>query len=239
TILLIANMQAVPAPIRQSLKQLWACDVFRAALILLIVLHVLYFPCLWGNRTLLESAQDAPSILLQGAWTPKHVTERLHKVIDPAAPAWLTEPWLAVERNQYLHEKTLPLWNPYQGYGEPFAADMQSQPFYPLTFALLVHLTPRTYSWYILARLFIAGICAYLYLRLFLSFYSALAGGITSMLAGYYVLLMTLPHLSVEVLLPAGLLVSEYFLRSLTYKTFVSFALLILLVMLGGMPESA
>lgn len=232
-------MQRIPAPIRHSLGKLWACETFRAALILVVILHVLYFPCLWGNRSLLESAQDAPSILFQGAWTHEHVTERLHKVVDPGAPAWLTEPWLAVLHNQYFHQKTLPLWNPYQGYGQPFAADLQSQPFYPLTLALLVHLTPRTYSWYILSRLFVAGICAYLYLRLFLSFYSALSGGITSMLAGYYVLLMTLPHLSVEILLPASLLASEYLLRAQTYKTLLSFALLMLLAVLGGMPESA
>src|SRR5579875_1593837 len=116
---------------------------------------------------------------------------------------------------------------------------MQSQPFYPLTLALLVHVTPKTYSWFILSRLFVAGICAYLYLRLFLSFYSAMAGGITTTLAGYYVLYMTLPHLSVEVLLPAGLLMSEYLIRSLTYKTLAGFAFLIFFVLLGGMPESA
>ena len=29
------------------------------------------------------------------------------------------------------------------------------------------------------------------------------------MLAGYYILLLTIPHLSVEVLLPAGLLAAE------------------------------
>jgi hypothetical protein len=36
---------------------------------------------------------------------------------------------------------------------------MQSQPFFPLTAALALHLTPYTYNLFLLARLFIAGIC--------------------------------------------------------------------------------
>ncbi len=220
-------------------SNVWRQESCRAALVLAFLLHACFFQCLWGGRTLLESAQDAPSILFRGAWAGKPVKEPFLKVLDPGAPAWQTEPWFALIRKQYLEEKTLPLWNPYQGFGQPLAANMQSQPFYPLTFALAAHLTPKLYNWYILLRLFIAGFCAYLYLRLFLSFYPALAGGITSMLAGYYVLYITMPHLSVETLLPASLLAAEYLLRKQTYKTQVAFAVIILLVFLGGMPESA
>ncbi len=222
-----------------SSKAIWRRETLRAAIILVFLLHACFFQCLWGHRTLLESAQDVPSILFRGAWAGKPVNEPFLKVLDPGAPGWGTEPWFAIIRKQYFQEKTLPLWNPYQGFGQPLAANMQSQPFYPLTFALAAHLTPALYDWYILLRLFVAGFCAYLYLRLFLSFYSALAGGIASMLAGYYVLYITMPHLSVETLLPASLLSAEYLLRKRTYKTQVGFAVVILLVFLGGMPESA
>ena len=60
-----------------------------------------------------------------------------------------------------------------------------------------------------------------------------------SMLAGYYMLLLTIPHLSVEVLLPAGLLAAEYLLRKRSYGSIAAFATVLLLVFLGGMPESA
>ena len=213
---------------------------YSAALVLLIVLNIAFFQCIWGHRTLLESARDAPSILFRGAYTGQLLPEsKFNKVLDPGAPAWLSEPWLAFIQRQYFKEKTLPLWNPYQGFGAPFAANMQSQPFFPLTLALTLHLTPRTYNWYLLSRLFIAGFCSYLYLRLFLSFYPALAGGIASMLAGYFVLYISMPHLSVEMLLPAGLLAGEYFLRKRIYRSFLIFAVFLLLVFLGGMPESA
>lgn len=221
------------------LKAAWRSETSRAALILIFILHICFFQCLWGGRTLLESAQDAPSILLGGAATGKPVQEPFLKVLDPGAPAWQSEAYLAFSRNQYLDRRSLPLWDPYQAYGKPFAANMQSQPFYPLTLALAIHLTPRTYNWYILLRLFIAGLCAYLYLRLFLSLYPAIAGAVSAMLAGYYVLYITMPHISVEILLPAGLLSAEYLLRRRSYLSLITFAVLLLLVFLGGMPESA
>ncbi|MBV9405346.1 MAG: hypothetical protein JO211_08370, partial [Acidobacteriaceae bacterium] len=221
-----------------GMAKLWRNESCRAALILIFALHVCFFQALWGNRTLLESAQDVPSIVGQGAWAGNRVNEGFLKVLDPGAGGWLSEPWMKLIAHQYLREGVFPLWNPYQGYGQPLAANMQSQPFYPLTLALILHLTPRTYDWYLIARLFIAGFGTYLYLRLFLSFYPALAGGITSLLGSYYILWITLPHLSVEVLMPIFLLSAEYLLQKRTYKMLIWFAITILLVFLGGMPES-
>ncbi len=59
------------------------------------------------------------------------------------------------------------------------------------------------------------------------------------MLGGYYVLFINMPQLSVEVLLPAGLLTAEHLLRKPGYKTLVWFAVVFLLVFVGGMPESS
>ncbi len=116
---------------------------------------------------------------------------------------------------------------------------MLSQPFFPLTAALALVLNPKTYSWYVLLRLFLAGFCAYLYLKLFVSDVAALAGGIISMLAGYYVLYITMFHLSVETLIPAALLSAEHLVRRQTFRTLLWFAGVVLLVLLGGMPESS
>jgi small-conductance mechanosensitive channel len=188
---------------------------------------------------MLESARGQPTVLPQGAWAGKPLAVPFPKMLDTGAAAWQTEAYLGLIREEYLKEHTVPLWNPYQGYGTPLAANMHSQPFYPLTMALILRLNPHTYNWFIFLRLFIAGFCAYLYIRFFVSFLPAVAGGITSMLGGYYVLFCTMPHISVECLLPPGLLAAEYFLRHRTYKTLAVFSLLILLIMLGGMPESA
>ncbi len=221
------------------IHRLLANESFRAGLILVFVLHLCFGPCIWGTKTLLESARDVPSIMPQGAWAGKRLVLSSPKVLDAGAPGWQSEPLLGLLHYQYLHEKTIPLWNPYQGYGRPLAADMLSQPFFPLTAGLSLILSPKTYSWYVLLRLFIAGLCAYLYLRLFVSNVAALAGGITSMLAGYYVLYITMFHLSVETLIPAGLFSAEYLVRRPTFKTSMWFAVVIVLVLLGGMPESS
>jgi Bacterial membrane protein YfhO len=209
-----------------------------AAAILITVLHLCFFSCIWGNKTFLESSRDQPSIMPQGAWAGKPLAMPFAKMLDNAA-AWHTEPLLALIAKDYVNERSLPLWNPYQAYGSPLAADMQSQPFYPLSIALSLHLTPRTYSWFVLLRLFLAGFCAYLYIRLFVSFIPALGAGVTSMLAGYYILFITMPQLSVEVLLPAALLAGEHLLRRARYWSVVWFSAVIFLVIVGGMPESS
>src|SRR5690242_6315897 len=160
----------------------------RAALILLILLVLCFLPFVFGNKTLLESARGASSIMPNGAWSGKTAPTAFARTKDPGGAAWLAEPLLELTRKEYVEEKVLPLWNPYQAYGTPLAANMQSQVFYPPTVALSLWRTPRIHNWYFLFRLFVAGICAYFYMRLFVSFVPALAAGITSMFAGYYVL---------------------------------------------------
>jgi len=221
------------------IKKLWAREGTRAAIILLFVLNVAFLPCIWGSRTLLASARDAASIMPDGAWAGRHKTPAFPKTLDEGVPGYMTEPWFKLIGRQYTVEKNAPLWNPYQAFGMPLAANMESQPFYPLTIALSLNLTPRTYNFYILLRLFIAGFCMYLYLRLFAGFLPAVAGGITTMLAGYYVLYLTMQQTSVEILLPAALLAGEYLLRRHGFKSTFWFAIVTFLALVGGMPESS
>ena len=219
-------------------KRVAASEASRAALILIIILNVLFFPCIWGNKTLLESARSNPSIMPKGAWAGKPAPVTWAKSADGAAAAWFFEPSLAITGHDY-RTGVLPLWNPYQGYGQPFAADMQSQPFFPLTALLSLHLTPLTYNLYLLVRLFIAGFFTYSFLMLFVDFLPAITGGIAAMLGGYYVLEMVMPHISVEMLTPAALFAGEQLIRKRTYGSFIGFTAVLFLMNLGGMPESA
>jgi hypothetical protein len=227
------------ANISRGVRAAWSRERLRAALILAAALHLSFFSCLWGDKTLLQSARSAASILGRGAWAGNSKPPSFDQVEDPGACAWQSEPWNVLIGYQYFNEHALPLWNPYQAYGVPLAANMQSQPYYPLTVVLAFHPTPRTYNWVILLRLFIAGFCAYLYLRLFLSFYPSLAGGIACLLAGHYILFLTNPELSASVLLPALLVSGEYLMRRRTYPTIAFMAAVILLIFLGGAPETA
>lgn len=234
----MSTQTRTPTPFRTRWKDVWAREGLHAALILLFLLNVLFFPCIWGHKSLLKSAGLCASVLPTGSWAGKPVPIRWSQTHDAAAAAWFFEPSLAFTGYEYTKERTIPLWNPYQAYGTPFAANMQSQPFYPLTILLSLHLTPRTYNLYLLTRLFIAGLFAYFFLRLFVSFVPAMAGGIAMMLAGYYILYVDMPHLSVEILMPLALYTAELLLRFPSYARFLAFTVVLFLAMIGGMPES-
>lgn len=221
------------------LKTAAAQEGYRAVLILIFVLNVLFFPFVWGHKSMLDSAQLCSSIMPNGAWSGQRVQLARAKTLDGAAAAWFFEPSLAVTGNEYLKDKTLPLWNPYQAYGTPLAANMQSQPFYPLTILLSLHVTPFTYNLYVLARLLIAGLFAYAYLRLYVSFIPSITGAIAAMLSGYYIFYVTMPHLSVDILIPAAFYAGECLLRRRTYTAFLAFTAVLFLVIVGGMPESS
>jgi len=226
-----------PISIRDRGKKLLLNETAQAAIVLIAILQICFFPFFWAGKTLLSAAEDAPSIVHDGAAVGSPTDLPLPRLADPGAAAWQTEPWFALSRDEY-RAGIPPLWNPYQGYGTPLAANMQSQPFYPLTAALLFHLTPRFYNYYILLRLFIAGIFTYLFLRLFLSFTASISGGIFSMLTGYFIVFLTVPNLSVEILLPAILLAGEYLLRRKKAKQVFWLAISVMVTCLGGMPES-
>ena len=115
---------------------------------------------------------------------------------------------------------------------------MQPQPFYPLTVLLSLYPTPSTYNLYLIARLFVAGLLTFFYARLFLGFLPSLFAAVTFMLTGYFIILIGMPHLSVEVLLPGLLLTVELLLRTNSWGAVAGVAGVIFLAVLGGMPDS-
>lgn len=210
----------------------------RASLVLALMLNVIFFPALWGGKTLLMSARDAPSITKAGAYDKDPPVVPLSRTIDAGAPAWSSEPALKIVCDQFGKERNLPLWNPYSAYGTPLAGAMLAQPFYPLSFLICIHPTPTTYDFFVVARLFIAGLLMFFFARLFLGFYPSLFAAISFMLSGYFIIYMEMSHLSVEVLLPGLFLTLELLLRKISWATVTATAGMIVLIAVGGMPES-
>lgn len=214
-------------------------QTLSAALLLILALHLAFFPFIWGNKTLLTAARGpVPSIMPQGAWYGGNSGPNFSRGNDMGASGWLLEPDAALIHHQYLRERRLPLWNPYQSYGAPLAANMQSQPFSPLFLLYSLAPGPRTYNLFILGRFLLAGLCAYLYLRLFLPFVPSLAGGIAGMLSGYYILFFDMPELSVNILVPALFLTTERLLRKPDIGNAILAGAVTFLSIVGGMPES-
>jgi len=218
-----------------------AHQVLSAAMALGLLLNLCFFPFIWGNRTLLASARSTPyvpSVMPNGAFYGPLQGPSIRRANDDGAAAWVLEADAPLVRHQYLAENNAPLWNPYQSYGTPLAANMQSQPFNPLYMLFALHPTPPTFNIFVLFRLFFAGFCAYLYLRLFLTFAPALAGGLVCMLSGYYLLFFNMPHMSVDMLVPAVFLAIERLLRRSSPGNVLLAVLVVFLSVAGGMPES-
>jgi hypothetical protein len=214
-------------------------QTLSAALLLILALHLCFFPFIWGDKTLLAGSRGGvTSVMPDGAFYGGSQGPSIYRGNDMGASSWLTEADAPLVRHQYLAEKNLPLWNPYQAYGTPLAANMQSQPYSPLYILFALHPGPRTYNLFILCRFLIAGLCAYLYLRLFLPFAPSLAGGLVCMLSGYYILFFNMPHLSVDVFIPALFLVIERLLRHHSTRNVLLAVAVIFLSIAGGMPES-
>lgn len=213
-------------------------EVAGAAAILFVFVNLVFAPFLWGDRTMMSSADEAASIYAAGAAPAAPGPIAAARTLDPGAAAWQTEPEFALE-HQMLARGELPLWNPYVGFGQPFAANMIAQPYYPLTAIVDLNASPRAYNWYVALRFWLAGFFAFLFLRYFVRTVAALAGGSAFAFTGYLVLYYDLPHISVEVLVPALLWSIERAVRSRDRASVGVVALVSAAVVFGGMPESA
>ena len=228
-------LMSTPAP------QVQNRDWLAAAAVLTFLLVIAFAPVVFGQRHLLLSGWDVPSVMNDGAFDtvpkPMGVT-RVARTPDPGAPAWTIEPWFKLISHQYWDEFSLPLWNPYNAFGTPLAATAQAQPFFPLAIMLSLHVTTWTFSLFILARLLLGGMLAYLFARQFLSFVPALFAAISFGLSGYFISYLNMPHLSVEVLTPGLLLAFEMLARRNSWAAAAGVAAMIFLISTGGMPES-
>ena len=213
-------------------------QIAAGALVLLAVVTAAFLPFIFGDRTLQESASDSASLYFTGSRDPALGRIAALSVLDPGAAAWAGETQLALEHDIFLRERTAPIWNPYAAYGAPLAANMESQPYSPLAWIPIVWSNARAYNIFIVLRLYLAGLFAFLFLRQFVSWGASLVCGASYMFAGYLLLYLTMPHLSVEVLTPALLYGVERMSRRPNLGTAALFAVLLASSILGGMPES-
>lgn len=206
--------------------------------ILLVLICATFAPFIFGDLTLQGSAAETPSLFATGSRYPTPVARQSFRVLDAGAPAWQTEPDFAFEHNIIGSENTLPLWNPYSAYGMPMAAGMDSQPYYPLAWIPIVADNAKGWNLFVVLRLYVGGVFLFLFLRQFVPLLPSLVGACSFMYAGYLLLFVTMPHLSVEVLIPGLLYTVERLLRSPSFATARYVCIVVALSLLGGMPES-
>lgn len=87
-----------------------------------------------------------------------------------------------------LARNTLPLWNPYNGSGQPFLATIHTALFNPFSLLLAINNKPVGWSWYVIMQMILVGGAAFLYVSLLgVSPVGSLIASITLMLSGFMV----------------------------------------------------
>ncbi len=208
------------------------------AALLAIVIGLAFWDISFLNRTLLTSNM-VPTTLPSGAYGYHGRNVSSYPVMDAGASAWDYEPDVKVLHDD-IHERWLPLWNPYVACGAPFLGNMFSAALSPLRLLLASVDRPGFWDLYLLFRLFCAAFLTYWFaLSIGLSFAASLIAGIIFALCGHFVLYVNMPDMDVQMWLPALLLIADKLLEKPNYRTFFAGSLLIALITLAGMPESA
>ncbi|MCL4369786.1 MAG: oligosaccharide flippase family protein, partial [Chloroflexi bacterium] len=126
--------------------------------------------------------------------------------------------WKAFARESLAHGE-IPLWNPYLLSGVPFLAAGQYGVLYPLGALFYVVPLPFAYAWFIGLHLFLAGLFAYIYLRVIdLNRWGALFGGVAFAFCGFLLTSFQWPMIvSTAVWLPLLLAFVELVIRDVEH----------------------
>ncbi len=210
---------------------------WMAIIVLFLVVCVFFYDMIFMRRTLLTT-NLVPSTTPSGAYGYSGRRITTSPVMDPFASAWIHEPATHLTSLLY-HRGILPLWDPHTGLGTPLNADMISTVFFPLSF--LLYLTPHPAMWdfYLVLRIFLAGVLMYLFLRKVsqLDPLSALVGGMAYMFCGHMILHINIVFIHAAMLLPGLMYTTEKLYQEPGIKWAVLHGGMVGLVILGGHPE--
>ena len=182
----------------------------KAAFALFVLLCAYFYSTLWGGKVL----SQADVLFTIPPWA----------AMKP--PGFQPSNSLLNDQTQYLtpgdiyacesiRRGEVPLWNPLCACGEPFVANYWSAVFSPLNLVLYGVGPPGCYALSALLRLWVAGFCTYLFLRLWsVRFLGAMMGATSFMFGGYMILWLNHRHSNAATWLPVLLLLVEKWARS-------------------------
>ena len=157
---------------------------------------------------------------------------------DRAAGAWQSVPWAQVTHRQ-LGQGHWPLWNPYQGIGQPLAANMQSAALDPLFVAINLHPTTRTWDLTWLFVFSIAAVATFLFCRrLGIGVLGAACGAGAFTLFGWFAMDTSDAFVHLYVYLPLLFLTIDGTARSSKLRWVAGLGAAVAGSILAGMPES-
>jgi Bacterial membrane protein YfhO len=213
-------------------------EALQAAALMALVIVLAFGDVVFLGRTLLTS-NIAPGTIPSGAFGYDGRRAASFPVLDAGAASWQYEPYVKILHDDIV-KGWLPLWDPYVANGAPLLANMASAVLSPMRLLVASIEKPGFWDFYLLARLFLATFFTYLLARTIgIGFAGSFVAGIAFGLSGHFILYVNMADLDVQIWLPVLMLATEYLIRRPAYRTFVVVALLIALIIFGGMPESA
>jgi hypothetical protein len=213
-------------------------DYFKAGVIYLILICVIYSPVIFFGKTLSASArfpwfQKSPP---QGTYTlSREYPNTLN--VDIAHAAASEDP-MDLFIGKKIKEGVFPLWNPFIGCGTVIIEQFSNRTLFP--YQLLQDIAH--WSWrdfFLLGRLFIAAIGVFIFLKLFgAGFYPSLCGGIIYGFCGAMTVFLTLTEMSnAAMMMPYILLGPELINRYPGVLSLAFNSLAASLLILAGQPE--
>ncbi len=200
------------------------------------ILMVAEADVVFGGRTF-QTSQVSAGTIPGGAWGYPGPYPTRTPSADPGAAAWTFQPHALLAHRLYARGE-LPLWNPHEGLGVPFAAEMQTAPFSPLRLPTIACPTPAVEDATCFGRLLLAGLGAFLLaLRLGVGRRGAVLSGTAFMLTGFFAA-YTNTQLDVDIQLPWVLLAFDRLLATKTSSALAVAAVAVALSVIAGFPES-
>ena len=194
-----------------------------AALILLLVPLLLFWPVTIGPNTLLP----VDNLFAYEPWAS------YKEALGVGLPQNQLLSDLILENyvwKKFIRESIaagqLPLWNPYILSGQPFLANGQHSALYP--FSVLFYILPlsKAYGWFTVSQLWLAGLCMAVFLRtLRVTRLGALIGGITYALSAFFIVSVVFTMIIAgAVWLPLILAMIEIIIRKQEEKGLVGYS---------------
>lgn len=234
-------LEAQPRTPRPRERTAWwrrrtAQDLFGLAVIAAVVV-IAYFEIPFAGRTFTTSSTTPGVLPCEPARC--YATPSDDPRVDRGASAWQSEPWARVVHDS-LADREVPLWNPYEGIGQPLAADPPTAAFDPLSLAVHLRPTPLVEDLTSLAVLVLIGMATFWAVRMIgMSPLAATVSGSVFALSGWFVVYSNNPWFSNYLYLPLMIGSIEWALRARRWLPVAFLALAVAGLLFVGMPEPA
>jgi hypothetical protein len=158
--------------------------------------------------------------------------------VDRGSGAWVITPWAQVTHREYAHARW-PLWNPFEGVGEPLAGNLQSGVFDPLLLAVDLHPTTRVWDLTYLFVFALGAVATYGFLRVLgIGILGSVTGAGAFTMCGFFAMDAGNGFVRVYAYLPLLFLTVELVARSSRLRWVAGMGAAVAGSIVAGMPES-